>query len=419
MTGRRRGGAPRFLILLACLLTPASLAFLAPGIPPSPTILAAEQPPAHLTQPGETVYSLALRTGAAARPLGRSNRVLQPLAPFPVAGTLLQLTAPARPPVPSGRWHSRTLDESPAEFAAQTGTSPWSLAWANGMESPYRPLGADVFAPGAGPGPVRLPGPLAAVRITPLPAVAGQAMQIRAWASDGAAIGGDFEGHTLRFAPDSESVLALLGLGGFVEAADYHLNLQVGDRVWTSRVRTVEPGYGTEEIWLSDETLQYLDAEAIRAEQARLNAFFGVYSADRRWEEPWQLPVTGAYTVTSSYGTRRSYNGGPARSYHEGVDFNGLTGRPVLSPAAGTVVLAEPLYVRGNAIVLDHGMGVYSGYYHLSLIEVSAGEQVHQGQKLGEVGSTGLSTGSHLHWDVVVAGINVDGLAWKELTGNW
>jgi murein DD-endopeptidase MepM/ murein hydrolase activator NlpD len=101
------------------------------------------------------------------------------------------------------------------------------------------------------------------------------------------------------------------------------------------------------------------------------------------------------------------------------VDFNGLTGRTVVAPAAGTVALAEALYVRGTAVILYHGMGVYTGYYHLSQIEVSAGQKVLPGDKVGEVGSSGLSTGSHLHWDVVVAGINVDGLAWRELTASW
>jgi murein DD-endopeptidase MepM/ murein hydrolase activator NlpD len=91
----------------------------------------------------------------------------------------------------------------------------------------------------------------------------------------------------------------------------------------------------------------------------------------------------------------------------------------VVAPADGVIVLAEPLYVRGNAVVVHHGMWVYSGYYHLSQIDVTAGTAVTAGQKLGEFGSTGLSTGSHLHWDVVVAGINVDGLAWRTLTTEW
>jgi len=380
---------------------------------------AAAPPTSHLTQPGETLATFALRAGAALDSLAHDNFVVHPLIPFPVAGTPLQLTPEPRPPIPSGRWLARLSHESLGAIAVRANLNPWVIAWGNGLDNPHRPLGVRVFIPGSGPPPAALPGPLAGVRVAPLPAVAGQALQVRVWVEGNAAVSGNLEGHQLRFAPDAGSQVALLGLGGFVEPADYHLNLIVGDQTWTSQVRTVEPSYGVEEIWLTGETQQYLDAEAIRAEQTRLDAIFALHSPEKQWDDPWRLPILGEYTITSAYGTRRSYNGGPARSYHEGVDFNGLVGRTVVAPAAGDVVLAEPLYVRGSAVILYHGMGVYSGYYHLSQIEVTAGQSVLPGQKLGEVGSTGLSTGSHLHWDVVVAGINVDGLAWRELTAGW
>jgi murein DD-endopeptidase MepM/ murein hydrolase activator NlpD len=260
---------------------------------------------------------------------------------------------------------------------------------------------------------------LTAVEVNPLPAVAGQAVQIRTWTAGNVPAAGNLEGHELRFAPEGETQVALLGLGGFVEPSDYGLTVTAEGEGWAGRVRTIAPAFGLEEIWLSGETQQYLDAEAIQAEQDRLDALWSLFSPVRFWSEPWSAPVEGEYEITSAYGTRRSYNGAPARSYHEGVDFRGAAGRAVVSPADGVVVLAEPLYVRGNAIVIHHGLGVYSGYYHLSQINVTAGETVSAGDKVGEFGSTGLSTGSHLHWDVVVAGINVDGLAWQTLTVNW
>ena len=99
---------------------------------------------------------------------------------------------------------------------------------------------------------------------------------------------------------------------------------------------------------------------------------------------------------------------------HEGEDLSAAAGTPVSAPAAGTVVLAEPLFVRGNAVVLDHGQGVYSGYWHLSELAVTVGERVTVGQRLGAVGSTGLSTGAHLHWELHVAGVAVDPLQWVE-----
>ncbi|MFZ0545003.1 MAG: M23 family metallopeptidase, partial [Candidatus Promineifilaceae bacterium] len=108
------------------------------------------------------------------------------------------------------------------------------------------------------------------------------------------------------------------------------------------------------------------------------------------------------------------YNGGPYTTYHEGVDFSAFGGTPVYAPAAGTVVIAERLDVRGGAVIIDHGLGVYSGFYHMSEVIAQTGQIVAPGDLIGKVGSTGLSTGNHLHWDLLVSGIWVDALAWLD-----
>jgi murein DD-endopeptidase MepM/ murein hydrolase activator NlpD len=78
------------------------------------------------------------------------------------------------------------------------------------------------------------------------------------------------------------------------------------------------------------------------------------------------------------------------------------------------VVLADQLFVRGNAVVIDHGRGVLTGYWHMQAIKVKVGERVETGQMLGEVGTTGLSTGPHLHWEMRVNGVAVDPMQWVE-----
>ena len=90
----------------------------------------------------------------------------------------------------------------------------------------------------------------------------------------------------------------------------------------------------------------------------------------------------------------------------------GTTGMPAYAPADGVVALAEKLTVRGNAVIINHGWGIYSGVYHLSEINVTVGQRVKQGQVVAKIGSTGLSTGSHLHWDLRVRGLNVDPMQW-------
>jgi murein DD-endopeptidase MepM/ murein hydrolase activator NlpD len=82
-------------------------------------------------------------------------------------------------------------------------------------------------------------------------------------------------------------------------------------------------------------------------------------------------------------------------------------------------MLAEPLTVRGNALVLDHGWGMLTGYWHLSKIEVDVGQRVQKGDLIARIGSTGLSTGSHLHWEMWVGGVNVNPMEWLRLFYAW
>ena len=157
-----------------------------------------------------------------------------------------------------------------------------------------------------------------------------------------------------------------------------------------------------------------IDQQARDEERARLRELWAVAGPDPLWDGPFEIPAESYLEVSANYGARRSYNGGPYLSYHEGVDFSAYGGTPVLAAAAGTVVLAEPLYVRGGAVIIDHGLGIYTGYYHLSAVHTTPGLRVRPGDLLGEVGTTGLSTGNHLHWDMLVNGIWVDAAAWRE-----
>ncbi len=151
----------------------------------------------------------------------------------------------------------------------------------------------------------------------------------------------------------------------------------------------------------------------VQADLARMTALWTIFGADG-WtaRSRFRLPLAGDTPRTSPYGTRRTYGSDPALSAHAGEDFSAAPGTPVYAPADGTVVLAELMFVRGNAVLIDHGHGVFTGYWHLSKLDVEAGQHVTAGQLLGVVGSTGLSTGAHLHWELRVAGMAVDPLQW-------
>ncbi len=135
-------------------------------------------------------------------------------------------------------------------------------------------------------------------------------------------------------------------------------------------------------------------------------------SGPPRWSEPWILPVEGE--VTGVFGAFRSYDGVPSDSWHHGHDIGADHGDPIVAPAPGVVVWTGDLAIHGTGVIVDHGAGVYSGYWHMSLIAVRAGDEVAAGDWLGNIGSTGLSTGPHLHWEVIVQGIDVDPVQWTQ-----
>jgi murein DD-endopeptidase MepM/ murein hydrolase activator NlpD len=111
--------------------------------------------------------------------------------------------------------------------------------------------------------------------------------------------------------------------------------------------------------------------------------------------------------ITSPFGQKRVFNG-ELQSRHWGVDLAGDVGTPVRVAGRGRIAIARNLYYAGNAIYVDHGMGVFSGYYHLSQMDVSEGDFVERGQVIGRVGATGRVTGPHLHWSFFAGGERLD-----------
>jgi murein DD-endopeptidase MepM/ murein hydrolase activator NlpD len=145
-------------------------------------------------------------------------------------------------------------------------------------------------------------------------------------------------------------------------------------------------------------------------ELATVQPLYRIVTPEPLWRGAWRWPVTGP--ITTEFATRRAYNDGPYSEYHGGVDIGAAAGTPVVAPAAGRVVYAGPLAIRGNFIAIDHGLGLLTTYFHLSAIEVGAGESVQPGQQIGRVGSTGLSSGPHLHWEARIGGTPVEPRAW-------
>ena len=172
------------------------------------------------------------------------------------------------------------------------------------------------------------------------------------------------------------------------------------------------------------------DWEEFKKDSLRRNAMSETDYFNRRYqiktsEQYWQgifLQSTypGDRIKVSKFGAYRvfRYRGRVRRGYHRGLDIARKYGSNVIAGNHGVVVIAGEFKSRGKAIVIDHGLGVYSVHYHLSRILVEEGMWVRKGQLIGRVGSTGISTGPHLHWEIRVDGVSVNPMQWRDPGGN-
>ena len=151
--------------------------------------------------------------------------------------------------------------------------------------------------------------------------------------------------------------------------------------------------------------LSKADARRADREAKEVGAIYRRISTDLVPDEPFTVPIPGG--TGRNFGERRIFNGEP-RAPHSGADLRAATGTPIHATNRGRVVMAKKLFFTGNTVILDHGLGIYSLYAHLSRISVKRGEVVKNGQIVGLAGATGRVTAPHLHWAMRVQGARVD-----------
>lgn len=256
-------------------------------------------------------------------------------------------------------------------------------------------------------------GTLARIHFWPWPPVQGQTLAIWLQAYRPVTFTITYDGRPYPLHADGRRGWALVPIPPLTEPGPKPLVVTAGEQTWRTEV-PVQPGSFSASNIPAEVSQPILSAaDKVAAEAASLAALFETVTPGG-WtpRSRFTLPLVGEFPRTSPFGSRRTYGDNPAVSAHAGEDFSAAAGAPVYAPAAGRVVLAALLFVRGNAVVLDHGNGVYTGYWHLSALDVAVGDQVTRGQLLGEVGSTGLSTAAHLHWELRIAGMAVDPMQW-------
>jgi murein DD-endopeptidase MepM/ murein hydrolase activator NlpD len=406
----------RRLILLAGLAVWAALSSPAMAAPPH------QGGRVHVVQPGETLGYIGLRYAVSVADLVTANGLADP--DRIVVGQQLHIPS-AQASEAAVRVHTVHAGETLLRIAQRYQVSITDLAAANTLVDPdYILVGQQLTIPphARAEAEVGLPAPFTDVQFSPAPVLQGQTLVVRVRADGLSPQAGihcrflDQEFELISSSSISGEWWGLVGVPALTEPGQYALALTAGvyQTTASSWVTVVAGDFSTDYIQLSAETSRLLDPVLIQEEWAKLNRHWSRLYSPKLWQASFGLPVASGTRVSSPFGTRRSYNGQPARSYHEGMDFAAQGGTPVTAPAAGRVVLAEELTVRGGGVLIDHGQGVVSGYFHLSAVEVEPGVKVEPGDVIGRVGSTGLSTGDHLHWEIRVRSVPVDPQQWMQ-----
>lgn len=235
-------------------------------------------------------------------------------------------------------------------------------------------------------------------------------------------IHGEFRGKRLPMALGAHkgTYEGLLGIDMNIGPAGYKLKIMATDgnrRIYRSGLilKVGKADFRTQALSLPSSMVD-LDPqtmERVEKEETRLKVLFQGYREEKLWKGPFARPVPGE--SSTAFGLRRIING-QTKSPHTGVDLRAEEGVPVLASNNGIVVLVDHLFFAGKSVILDHGWGTYSMYFHLSETLVSEGERVSRETVLGRVGSTGRSKGPHLHWGIRINGARVDPLALLRLT---
>ena len=217
----------------------------------------------------------------------------------------------------------------------------------------------------------------------------------------------------------TDTYFALIGISYYATQGATDLILEWSDRfgqhIQTIPIHIREGKYRSERIRVAPRMVSpsLKDLKRIKGERLELKAVYADSLEARVWQSPFENPMTSE--ITSPFGSRRMFNG-KMKSYHSGVDYRAPKGTPVYASNTGTVKLAKSLFFSGNLILIDHGLGLFTQYAHLSKIAVVPGQRIQKGELIGYSGSTGRVSGPHLHWGVKLNGVNIDPLQLIEVS---
>jgi murein DD-endopeptidase MepM/ murein hydrolase activator NlpD len=210
-----------------------------------------------------------------------------------------------------------------------------------------------------------------------------------------------WQGKSIPYTKIGKEWITVIGVDLDVKASDYPAEIEVTRNGNVEKsdltVHVKEVKFPVEHLQVEEQYVELSPENTERAlrEARELEDIHNSISPEALWREPFIVPIPGG--VGSSFGKRRVFNG-ESRNPHAGADLKATTGTPIRSANRGRVVLAKNLFFTGNTVIVDHGLGVYTLYAHLSRMNVKEGEIVERAKIIGLAGATGRVTGPHLHW---------------------
>ncbi|TFG47889.1 MAG: LysM peptidoglycan-binding domain-containing protein, partial [Anaerolineales bacterium] len=367
---------------------------------------------------GETLQSISRQYQVPEESLIMLNRLTSPLELYVGVSAVLVNDEPIEES--GGKRVSLAPEQSSLELAIQENQNLWSLVTANNQAGSWDLIPGEVlFIPGTdNTGPGGFPEDITNISYSPDRFVQGHTSVMKVMAPEGTTVTGALGEYPLSFfTEDGVTYLSLQGLHAKESPGLKLLSVSgiLPDGVPFAHSQMVEifsGNYHYEDIvGVPQETV---GIDITENETNQLKEFTDQATARKFWTSNFISPVppelSAAYA--SYFGGRRSYNGSGYFYFHSGLDYFSSIGGNIYAGAPGKVVYTGLLLLHGNTTLINHGWGVYTLYAHQSEILVQDGQQVSAGELIGHVGSTGRSSGPHMHWEVWVGGIQVDPLEW-------
>lgn len=392
------------------------------------------EPETYVVQYADTLQSIANVFGTDVATLVALNGLTDPDSIFYGQTLIIRGEVPPPPlddaaetaggspqPVASNIVHRIQRGETLFRIAQQYGVSMADIQALNDIPDASRIItGTDLIIPAGGEDGITsasaLPPAIVSLDLTPRVLTEGKTGRIRITTANPATVTIQFLDKPVAVSTaDNVSHLAFAAIPLGTPVGIYALSITVTEfsgavTPLTFNVQVNSGRYGTQYVTLPSNKVELLAPAVEQNEMAILQRVTAPVTSERYFAGPMGLPA--AAPMFSEYGATRAFNGQGLTHYHTGADFAGAPGTPVIAASAGRVVLADTLNIRGIAVVIDHGWGVYTVYGHMSDRYVSIGDFVQAGQAIGIIGSTGRATGAHLHWEVWVNQIAVDPMQW-------